>query len=759
MFVKKPFVEICVYQSSTLLTTDIISCCTKQEFRVPDCTPFYCELSNLRKEHIECNADGSYTIEFAFDYDSIDLNTAALKGMVAEEIYDVELLASGLFQLQNVKARKGEHRLTVCYRDGIINCCLSTDFIAPECEDFGDCKIYSVFAETHPCDSSGYALVDIEFKVENPKAARFEIIGNGENYGTFEYGQPFYTVGPIKGDGETVYEFIIKDLENTDCKGFTAISPFSCSLEDDCLIADLRPEISDCATDGTVDIAVHFATELDNDRGFNVFIDERYIETYGYHQLPFVLSKMDLPAGSHKLSICRNDVTDCCTSTEIIIPACGTCAITNVTAVASDCENEDFFFVDLKFDVENPSTDKFRVVGNSQLYGVFEYGKDNYRLGPLDGDGSTMYEFIVQDLRNESCASFAGLEQVINCEQNFVWPGDANFDNITDNFDLLNIGLAFGITGPERIFSNPDSSDIAAGVEIAWEAKEAEDWDFRFITGLNAKHADCNGDGIINEEDIRAIEENYFFTHGEAQTKVLSEGTPNDPALFVDFPALSDIEMGKETRVPIIFGNEAIPATAYGLAFTLKFDPRLIRDGRIDFTESWLGTPNQDLLTINKNISSDGFIEVALTRTDGNDPFGVGTIGNFIVIIDDIEGYTGENTIEIQKVQAVDRDGNLLAVHTPKTFLSSLTDTEDSTDADEIDITVYPNPASDMMVIEHSLESDIQQINIRSISGRMIQTIAPNEISNIDISTLTNGVYILEFQTGSTTVYRKLVKQ
>ena len=523
-----------------------------------------------------------------------------------------------------------------------------------------------------------------------------------------------------------------------------------------CLIDSLYHQISDCAEDGTVDITVLFDTELNDDSGFNVFVDEKYIETYGYHQIPFVLNKIDLPAGRHQLSICRNDMDDCCITQEIFIPACGTCAITNVTAIATDCENEDYFYVDLKFDVENPTANKFRVVGNSQLYGVFEYGQDSYQLGPLDGDGATMYEFIVQDLQNESCASFAELERVIDCEQGFVWPGDANFDNVTDNFDLLNIGLTFGQRGPARIY---EGSVDSIGNNIAWEAQEAEDWDYSLQNGLNAKHADCNGDGVVNEADIRAIEENYFFTHGQEKPKAFSEGTPNDPALYVDFPALSDIEMGKETKVPIIFGSENIPATAYGLAFTVAFDPRFIVDGRVEFTESWLGTPNQDLLTIHKSISSDGLIEVALTRKEGSTPFGAGTIGNFILIIDNIEGFTGDKTIEIQRVQAIDNEGNLLAVHTPKTVLSSLTDTENTEEESGIDITVYPNPATDVIAINHTLQQAIQRIDIRSISGRLIQSITPTDMTNIDISGLTNGVYILELQTGATTVYRKLVKQ
>ncbi|MFK7979126.1 MAG: T9SS type A sorting domain-containing protein, partial [Saprospiraceae bacterium] len=748
-------VEICVYQSSSPLTTDVISCCVQAEIQIPTCPNDFCPIYNFQKENVNCNEDGTYNIEFSFNSDSIDLNLVNV--LVGEERYGFDRLPSGHFQIKNVPAPLGPNRLTICYKDDFIDCCISIDFYALDCNDIGNCQFFFVGAEARPCDSSGYAWVDLTFNIENPSSNQFEIIGNDGSYGIFEYGQGNYTIGPVQGDGITAYEFMVQDIENPTCQGFTSIPPFVCQpLNNDCQIDSLSIDVSDCALDGTVDIRVLFDTELGNDSGFNVFIDERYIETYGYHQIPFVLNKINLPAGNHQLSICPNDMADCCITQEIFIPECGTCAITNVTAIASDCENEDYFFVDLQFELTNPSANRFRVVGNNQLYGIFDYGQANYRLGPLTGDGATMYEFIVQDLENASCASFAELERTINCEQGFVWPGDANFDNITDNFDVLNIGLAFGQRGPARILAGPVDTTEA---DIAWEQQASIDWDYQFQNGLNAKHADCNGDGIVDEADLRAIEENYFFTHGEAKPKTFSEGTPNDPMLHIDFPTLSDIELNKEIKVPIIFGNEAIPATAYGLAFTLKFDPRLIKDGRVEFIDSWLGSPNEDLLTINKNFASDGLIEVAITKKAGETPIGAGSIGNFIVIIDDIEGFSGDQTIEVQKVQAVDNEGNILAVHTPKTVLSAITDTDNSTDDKDIDITVFPNPANDLISISYPVQNAVQQIDIRSLSGRLIQSINPADKANIDISGLVSGVYILELQTGGATVYRKLVKQ
>ena len=67
-----------------------------------------------------------------------------------------------------------------------------------------------------------------------------------------------------------------------------------------------------------------------------------------------------------------------------------------------------------------------------------------------------------------------------------VWPGDANYDLTVNNFDVLNIGLAFNETGPVRV-----------GATNNYVAQPATDWSSFFQSGVNKKHADCNGDDFV----------------------------------------------------------------------------------------------------------------------------------------------------------------------------------------------------------------------------------------------------------------------
>ena len=186
------------------------------------------------------------------------------------------------------------------------------------------------------------------------------------------------------------------------------------------------------------------------------------------------------------------------------------------------------------------------------------------------------------------------------------------------------------------------------------------------IRDRNYKHADCNGDGIIDEADLEAIRNNYFNSHGEKPTKLETNEAENAPVLFVDFPELSIDQKDETITAPINFGTETLPATAYGLAFTAVFDPDLFKNGEIIFTDNWLGTTTDDLLIVNQNISSSGVLEVAMSKKDTTNNIGNGPIGSFIVIIDNIEGYDGGGTISLENVQILDKSCLLYTSPSPR---------------------------------------------------------------------------------------------
>jgi hypothetical protein len=65
----------------------------------------------------------------------------------------------------------------------------------------------------------------------------------------------------------------------------------------------------------------------------------------------------------------------------------------------------------VNFNYDNVGTG-FTVAGNGTQYGVFTYDQVPLPLGPLNGDGTTQWEFVVQDLQNLGCLDFFDLGPV-----------------------------------------------------------------------------------------------------------------------------------------------------------------------------------------------------------------------------------------------------------------------------------------------------------------------------------------------------------
>lgn len=90
-----------------------------------------------------------------------------------------------------------------------------------------------------------------------------------------------------------------------------------------------------------------------------------------------------------------------------------------------------------------------------------------------------------------------------------VWPGDVNTDGVVNLVDFLFLGVANEATGLSR-----DS------VSAIWESKTSPDWPQSFSAdailapSVNFKHADCNGDGVVDmQADSAVISQNLGFLH------------------------------------------------------------------------------------------------------------------------------------------------------------------------------------------------------------------------------------------------------
>lgn len=373
-----------------------------------------CVLSNLSVDDLECDGN-ELGLFYSFSYEG-----------TTNDFYD--LFSNGEFigfyefttQAQYITLPSSEseiYNLMICENDNP-DCCISIEFEGPACVE--ECGISDFFIEAHECSEDGFFDVDLEFNVVNPDSSGFTVFGDGNNYGSFEYGESFYTIGPFEGDCSTVFEFVVVDNDNSDCtSNFLFLGPICCEIEE-CEIDDLIVEAIECIDNDLYSVSIDFNYSGATNDFFDVIVDNEVIGFFSLTDLPIVVNYPASGNTNDVLSVCINDNPDCCAVAEFAALECqinvGDCVIEEVFAEAYECDDEGNFLVDIELSYQDVSTDGFEIRGNGVSYGEFEYGENFYTIGPLDGDCVTVYEFIIIDLADPTCIGEFVFEEPICCE-------------------------------------------------------------------------------------------------------------------------------------------------------------------------------------------------------------------------------------------------------------------------------------------------------------------------------------------------------
>ncbi len=329
-----------------------------------------------------------------------------------------------------------------------------------------------------------------------------------------------------------------------------------------------------------------------------------------------------------------------------------------------------------------------------------------------------------------------------------VWPGDANHDGIADQFDLLTIGIGYGSTGPLR----PNAS-------LNWAAQYAPDWNDSLLTGVNYKHIDCNGDGLIDDNDTLALQLNFGLSHNKGSLSGV--GAPLYAEILQD-----TLFAGDTAEIHIFYGADTLPAEdVYGLGFFLEVDTALVEmsSARVFYPSSFMGQKGSNLLTFDRVLEEDGQIAMALVGKDHLDRSGYGLVGKVtIIMIDDLAGKQAvyenlgvgireplalDQTARIQPVQVVARDSAVLTLDETTALESGLTHL----------LEVYPNPAQDQVRVQLQ-EITALGIQLRNTIGQtVLERRSSFQQTNLNLSHLATGIYLLTVETEQGEITRKLL--
>ncbi len=706
-----------------------VECAASLTIDMPNCEDV-CEISNIHVESLGCNDDGTYNFNLFLDYQN-----------PTNDFFDLWINNEyvGFFELDQLplsidsitpRPNTSNDIVKVCINDNP-DCCKEIEFIQPDCEE--ECDITSIEASAYNCLDDGTFSVDVAFTSVGLSDVGVNVIINGQGFFIHNLNEDYYTFDGIPYDAAGSVLIELYDEPDVECAASLIIDMPNCEDVANCLgfeILDLDQIFSDANTaEGEIiidygDVTGSFQefTYFDGSTDFGQVyaVDENFINFNSQIGNALWISnatiKFDFSANHSTVTSVRFDYWDGGGEENI--------SVNGSTPIVVNDFSELPTTIAPGITVTNIISSDDGVIEGALL---FEGTIDNLQVGGQ--------EFILDNLCYE-------LEEQIEFD---VWPGDIDYDNVANHFDVLNLGVAFGQDGPERgDFSNE------------WNAMPAAPWDKEFKNGINYKHADCNGDGVVNEDDKAAIAMNYDLTHGEVEPYFPLDPTDLDPQIFVDFPIDIDFTPGSTVEIPIRLGTLDIPVDdLYGVAFTVSFTENAFQNNQLEFVyeSNWFGESGGEVLFLNRNNPDEQEIEIAISRTNQTDISGEGVIGYIIGIIDDIAGI-GTLEMNVQKIKAINHLEEEKALRNPSSSIAFTASTNDPTLLNGLG--VFPNPASTHIYVQHE-NLAIQSLQLYNILGQNIPLNTTNSANKkLDVSHLTSGIYFLQIHFEQGKVIRKV---
>lgn len=378
--------------------------------------------------------------------------------------------------------------------------------------------------------------------------------------------------------------------------------------------------------------------------------------------------------------------------------------------------------------VTSPSTNiDIAVSGNNVTY------KDKQNSANTD-----TFFYVAKDL----ISGISDTNYVVITKDNLnydLYPGDANKDNICNNIDVLNIGIAYGKAQivREGIFLTND-----------WLPVKAYDWTLS-NNKSNYRYSDANGDGTVDSlGDVGTIYKNYNRTI--STTNITYSPTGGQSFQIIVSDTFKVASPSSSFQIKINLGSTSTKIlNAYGISFTVKYDTSILKANKINFSASKWFSDQSTTLNFSKINELKGEIDLTIVRKSGNNDAGFGELGVIDVVIDDILGGLagGLNTnFEVTKAVLIDSTYNLLPVTlpSPKSVYVKKSSSGISNSQTIKSLNYYFN-SEDGLVLENKKSSTLE-IAIYNILGKKITSkfLSPYQSSDVDVSSWSQGIYFIK---------------
>ncbi len=321
-----------------------------------------------------------------------------------------------------------------------------------------------------------------------------------------------------------------------------------------------------------------------------------------------------------------------------------------------------------------------------------------------------------------------------------VYPGDANNDGIVNYKDLVFMGNASTDTGSVR--KEP----------LIFAPLNATNWTKSFNNGVNLKHADATGDGIIEKKDRGIINQFYNFTTPtyQKQADVYPTAGTDITLSLPNEPNPSKLLTNKSYRLFCDLNLTEVQS----LGFELEIDTNYIKVDTI-FTSNAF-TSNG---LVRKN---NGTLDLATSTWSKTSDFTSKIGPRFTFVARQLTPiYPSRCTkIRVKNIVAFKKDGTpitLTAKDMELCFTDITTGNEDLVLPNPIQ--VMPNPFEAQLTIKNYAAENVG-IQLFDVVGRSVkkQKVAAEATAQLDTNDLPKGVYFLECSNGKQHWTTKVVK-
>ena len=343
-----------------------------------------------------------------------------------------------------------------------------------------------------------------------------------------------------------------------------------------------------------------------------------------------------------------------------------------------------------------------------------------------------------------------------------VWPGDLNGDGRVSVTDLLALGRFMGLTGASR-------EDLPYSYRAG---QHGQSWDLSQPNGIDTKHVDANGDGILTAADTTAISEYYASIHNLVPTEVL--GIKDYPFFLI--PNSTEIDSGDLLILNVVIGTETKPVVdIFGLAFGLNFLPSLIDSASLTgyfYRDGWFASTSPTLQMLKQPRA--GTIHAAFTKVgsiaedelDGIKP--TGTSGNGIIGIisfiaeDELDGIRSDDEyvtrrISTNDIEMEDAAGEKFLLL--DTYVDIRINKKKTTPVPTEDkLLAFPNPARENVNLHFNGRNTIKGYKMVDMFGNITGQMSNVDQQSVSINTKNypSGIYLLQVVTTQGVITKKI---